>query len=366
MKIWKEIQLITDADEIKPAIAPIIISASRSTDIPAFHSEWLINRLKKGYISWINPFNRANPQYISFQEARLFVFWTKNPQPIIKHLSYLDELGLNYYFQYTLNNYENEGFEPNVPLLGHRVDTFISLSELIGKEKVIWRFDPLLLTEQLTVKVLLSRIWDIGNKLVSHTDKLVFSFADILSYQKVQNNMIRETDFYNKSDIHLAEFTNSQKKEFAEGIHKILQEWKLINPDFQIATCAEDIDLEKYQIAHNKCIDDELIEKLFPTDRKLMDLLGIKPKEQLLFSEEVQSKRPNLKDKGQRKACGCMISKDIGSYNTCNHLCVYCYANSSPAVVRKNLKELRPDSESILPVIGSPIRFYKPPNYLKI
>lgn len=349
MKFWKEIYLETDNGEIKPAIAPIIISASRSTDIPAFHSEWLINRLKKGYVSWINPFNRANPQYISFREARLFVFWTKNPKPLIQHLSYLDSLGLNYYFQYTLNNYENEGFEPNVPPLVHRVDTFISLSELIGKEKVIWRFDPLLLTGQLTVRELLTRIWELGNQLVSHTDKLVFSFADILSYQKVQNNLIRETDFYKKSDIHLAEFTVVQKTEFAEGIHKILKEWRKINPGFQIATCAEDIDLEKYDIAHNKCIDNELIEKLFPTDRKLMDLLGIKPTEQLLFGEDVQTKKPNLKDKGQRKTCSCMISKDIGSYNTCNHLCVYCYANTSPAVVRKNLQDLKPDSESILP-----------------
>ena len=235
-----------------------------------------------------------------------------------------------------------------MPPLKSRIETFISLSELIGKEKVIWLFYPLLLTAQLTVRELLTRIWELGNQLVRHTDKLVFSFADILSYQKVQHNLIRETDFYNKSDIHLAEFTNSQKKEFAEGIHKILQEWKMINPDFQIATCAEDIDLEKYKIAHNKCIDDELIERLFPTYRKLMDLLCIKPTEQLLFGEDVQTKKPNLKDKGQRKACGCMISKDIGSYNTCNHLCVYCYANTSPKVVRKNLKELSPDSESIL------------------
>ncbi len=353
MKIWKEVQLISDNGELKSAIAPLIISASRSNDIPAFHTEWLINRLKKGYVCWVNPFNRTSPQYISFQEAHLFVFWSKNPLPLMAHLPFLDQLGLNYYFQYTLNNYEVEGFEPNLPPLEKRVETFISLAELIGKEKVIWRFDPLLLTRQLTVKELLSRVRELGDQLVCHTDKLVFSFADILSYQKVQHNLLRETNFYNKSDIHLAEFTLIQKTEFAEGIHKILKEWQKINPDFQIATCAEDIDLDKYEIGHNKCIDDELIAKLFSKDRKLMELLGVKPEEKLLFGEEVQTKRTNLKDKGQRKICGCMISKDIGSYNTCNHLCVYCYANTSPSAVMKNLKELGHDSESIVPITSN-------------
>ncbi len=349
MKTWREVTIITDSGETKTGIAPLIISASRSTDIPAFHSEWLINRLKRGYVSWINPFNRTNPQYISFEEARLFVFWTKNPKPLIKHLTLLDQLGLNYYFHYTLNDYKKEGFEPNVASLESRVDTFIKLSESIGKEKVIWRFDPLLLTEQLTVSELLARIRNLGNKLINHTDKLVFSFADILSYRKVQSNLIKETAFYNKGDIHLAEFTVGQKNEFAAGIHRILIEWRKINPNFQIATCAEDVDLEKYQISHNKCIDDELIVKLFSKDLKLMDFLGLKPKELSLFDEEDKAKKQNLKDKGQRKACECIISKDIGSYNTCNHLCVYCYANTSPEVVRQNLKELGNDSESILP-----------------
>jgi len=349
MSIWKEVQLITDNGEIKQAIAPLIISASRSTDIPAFHSEWLINRLKRGYACWINPFNRANPQYISFQEAHLFVFWTKNPQPLISHLPFMDQLGLNYYFQYTLNNYEKEGFEPNLATLRSRIRNFINLSQLIGKGKVIWRFDPLLLTNELTVSELLSRVQELGNELVNHTDKLVFSFADVLAYQKVKNNLIRESPFYNESTIHLAEFSTAQKYEFATGIQKILNKWRKINPDFHLATCAEEIDLGKYQISHNKCIDDELIAKLFSKDINLMNFLGLKPEDQLLFGDEVLQKKRNLKDKGQRKACGCIISKDIGAYNTCNHLCIYCYANTSPSAVKKNLQELRPGSESILP-----------------
>jgi hypothetical protein len=352
MKSWNNIQITTDSGETKTGIAPLIISASRSTDIPAFHSEWLINRLKRGYVCWVNPFNRIKPQYISFSDARLIVFWTKNPEPLIRHLPVLDRMGLNYYFQYTLNDYEKEGFEPNVASLENRIGTFIQLSESIGKEKVIWRFDPLLLTQQLTVNELLERIRCLGSKLIRHTDKLVFSFADILAYRKVQSNLIRGTDFYNNGNIQLAEFTVVQKHEFAAGMQQILAEWRRVNSNFQVATCAEEIDLEQYGIAHNKCIDEVLIAKLFPDDSKLMEFLGLKLdlQQTLRFGDgDSQVKRPKLKDKGQRKACKCVISKDIGSYNTCNHLCVYCYANTSPEVVRKNLKELGKDSERILP-----------------
>jgi len=348
MKIWKEIQLINDSGEQKPAIAPLIVSVSRSTDIPAFHSKWLINRINKGYVCWVNRFNPTRPQYISFQEARLFIFWTKNPVPMIPSLHWFDERGYNYYFQYTLNNYEKEGFEPYVPPLADRIETFKQLSGLIGKQKVIWRFDPLVLSSQLTVEELLIRILELGNQLINHTDKLVFSFGDILRYRNVPKNMIRETEVYTKSTIHLAEFNPTQKIEFAEGVQNYLLEWRKINPDFQIASCAEDIDLEKYQIIHNKCIDDGLIIKLFPKEVKLMELLGVSPKTDLLFLQESGAKKVNLKDKGQRKACCCIVSKDIGFYNTCNHLCVYCYANSSATTVKKNLQRLENDSESIL------------------
>jgi DNA repair photolyase len=348
MPIWKEVDIITDNGEIKRAIAPVIISASRSTDIPAFHTDWLINRLKRGYVSWINPFRKSDPIYISFQEARLFVFWTKNPEPLLEYLPYIKGLGLNYYFQYTLNDYVKEGFERNIPALEHRIKTFIRLSEMIGKERVIWRFDPLLMVYDLPVNSLLLRISSIGNQLVTYTNKLVFSFADILRYRNVQNNLIREYPHYNDSYHYPAEFEYKQKIALAEGIGKLFSEWIKINPDFLIATCAEDIELENYRISHNKCIDDELIVKIFADDEKLMDCLGVSTNNLPIFREEVIEKRPGLKDKGQRKACGCIISKDIGSYNTCGHLCGYCYANSSPAVVQKNLQKLSTDSESIL------------------
>ena len=139
------------------ATAPVIISASRSTDIPAFYAKWFFYRLAKGYCVWYNPFNQQ-PMYISFKNCKVVVFWTKNPEPIIPYLSELDKRGIHYYFQVTLNDYMQEGFEPNVPPVAKRIETFKKLSQMIGKEKVIWRFDPLIVTPQLTPRMLLTRI----------------------------------------------------------------------------------------------------------------------------------------------------------------------------------------------------------------
>ena len=196
--------IITDSGEQVEALAPIIISASRSTDIPAFYVKWFFNRLAKGYCVWYNPFNRRK-MYVSFERCKAIVFWTKNPKPILPYLHELDRRGIHYYFQFTLNDYVSEGFEPNVPSVTQRVETFRELSEMIGKERVIWRFDPLIITPSITPRVLLSRIWKIGNQLKGYTDKLVFSFVDVKAYRKVQNNLIKETNCFTKEDVETAE-----------------------------------------------------------------------------------------------------------------------------------------------------------------
>ena len=144
---WDKITITKQDGEVVEAQAPVIISASRSTDIPAFYSEWFINRIKAGYVKWKNPFNGAF-LYVTFAKTRLIVFWSKNPRPIIKHLDFFKERKLNFYFQYTLNDYDVEKLEPRVPNASARVNTFIELSEKIGKDKVIWRFDPLILTDK--------------------------------------------------------------------------------------------------------------------------------------------------------------------------------------------------------------------------
>ncbi len=351
------ITLVTQFSQTVGATAPVIISASRSTDIPAFYAKWFFNRLEAGYCVWRNPFNQQ-PMRISFDQCKAIVFWTKNPKPIIPYLHELDEKGIHYYFQFTMNDYENEGFEPNVPKLEHRIETFKELSQKIGKERVIWRFDPLIVTSTLTPRELLKRIWNIGNKILGYTEKLVFSFADVKAYRKVQSNLVKDCPtLFNKENVATAEMTDDQRIEFVEGLVKCRAAWAEKGWDLTLATCAEEVDLQTYGIEHNRCIDSELLERISQGDNDFIYYLrtGKMPEKNNLFGNSnpttVLPPKPypkKLKDPGQRKICGCMISKDIGMYNTCRHFCVYCYANTSRETVLRNKDKHSDDSESII------------------
>ena len=312
--------ITTDSGEQVEALAPIIISASRSTDIPAFYAKWFFNRLAKGYCVWYNPFNRRK-MYVSFERCKAIVFWTKNPKPILPYLHELDRRGIHYYFQFTLNDYMSEGFEPNVPSVTQRVETFRELSEMIGKERVIWRFDPLIMT------------------------------PSVKSYRKGQDNMIKETNWFTKEDVETAEMNAMQRQETVEGLVKLREIWASTGWNVTLATCAEDIDLTVYGIEHNRCIDGDLMERVFGEDYELVYYLrtGQLPEPDLFGTfPALPDKRKELKDKGQRKACGCMISKDIGMYNTCSHFCVYCYANTSRECVQKNVAQCSDNSENLI------------------
>lgn len=316
---WKRTNIITSSGE-HDAVAPEVISASRSTDIPAFHAEWFVRRLRAGYVKWVNPFNQQ-PQYISFENAKVIVFWSKNPEPIVKHLPEIEKLGITYYFQYTVNDYETEGFEPNVPPLNDRLETFRRLSDMLGQERVIWRFDPLILTNLTCVGTLLSKLQSVGDKLHPYTRRLIFSFADISNYSKVQRNLM-------KAGIVYQDFTDDEIHEISAHIGQLCRTWGL-----NVFTCGERIDLSRHGIAKGKCIDDQLLLDMTGNDSDIMALFGYNKSAQPgLF--DISSRR-RLKDPGQREACGCVFSKDIGQYNTCSHMCVYCYANSSPELVKK-------------------------------
>lgn len=310
-KGWKKkkMDLKIDSTNVRvDAISPEVISASRSTDIPAFYSDWLINRLQEGYVVWTNPINQI-PQVVNLDNVKMIIFWTKNADPIIKHLETLDNMGIRYYFQYTVNDYENEGFEPNLPSLDHRIKTFQNLSELIGKEKVVWRFDPLLLSSQLNVASLVEKITNVGDRLYGFTNRLVFSFIDINIYSLVKRNLKNA----GLSDVR--ELSVEEMNEIASILQNINKKWQL-----SIATCGEVIDLTKYGIIKNKCVDPNIIELVCSDNQEFVQCI----------------KKIATKDLGQRNECGCMPSKDIGQYNTCMHRCVYCYANHYQSKVEQN------------------------------
>jgi len=229
-------------------------------------------------------------------------------------------------FHFTLNDYENENIEPGIPKLTERIETFRELSSRIGSKKVIWRADPLILSDTLTVETLLSRVEYIGNALFGSTERLVFSFVDIEEYKSVRDRL------KSSGTGGIREFTREEKIQFAKGLFRLNRSW-----GFDMFTCAEDIDLTSYGIQQGGCIDAVLMTELFHHDKKLMDFLG--PSVQTLlhsFGAGTNSRSaPALKDPGQRRECLCVCSKDIGQYNTCTHMCVYCYANRSEDLVRE-------------------------------
>lgn len=321
----EKVKIQRDNGETVDAQAPVIISASRSTDIPAFYADWFFHRLNVGYSAWVNPYNNVK-SYVSYQNTRLIVFWSKNPKPLLTHLDTLKEKGINCYIQYTLNDYEKENLEKGVPTLDARIETFRQLVDKLGYGKVIWRFDPLILTDNITADDLLHKIEYIGDRLKGYTEKLVFSFADIASYRKVKSNL-------DNNHIRYREFDEVSMNEFARQLAQLNQKW-----GYTLATCGEKIDIERFGIQHNRCIDDDLMAQYFADDKVLMKHLGIDIRHEELFDPVQIVHTKNNKDKGQRLFCGCIASKDVGEYNTCPHQCEYCYANTTKEVAIANWK----------------------------
>ena len=343
MASWDKVEITLDNGMKVQAQAPVIVSASRSTDIPAFYSDWFLHRIKdKGYSAWTNPFNGVK-SYVSYAKTHFIVFWSKNPRPLIDSglLDYLKEQNIGCYIQYSLNDYECDGLEKGVRPLAERIETFKLLVDKLGKGAVIWRFDPLILTETIGVNDLLRKIEFIGDSLNGYTEKLVFSFADIASYRKVKANL-------EKSNIPYREWTEDTMLEFASKLAELNKKW-----GYELATCGEKIDIEQFGIKHNHCVDDRLIVRLGYHSPELMKFLNAKflqsqaVQPDLFAMEETPDAIPldngqyaiiknNNNDNGQRAFCGCMAAKDIGEYNTCIHLCEYCYANTSKEAAKRN------------------------------
>jgi DNA repair photolyase len=276
----------------------MILSVSRRTDIPAFYSEWFFNRIKEGFLYVKNPINRKQISKIMIKQNVIdcIVFWTKNPKPMLDNLDLLSEYA--YYFQYTLNPY-GKTIEQNVPFLDESINIFKRLSDKIGPEKVIWRYDPIFITKEFNSIKHIYTFEKIAKSLSKYTDKCVISFLDV--YKKCERNM---------KILMYRTLTDEEILILSSEISKIAMEHGII-----LETCAEEIDLTSIGIIKGKCIDDELISKI--SNKNL--IIG--------------------KDKNQREICGCVASIDIGSYNTCKHNCIYCYANYDLNTVLKNSNE---------------------------
>lgn len=297
----------------------MIISASRRTDIPAFYSEWFMKRINEGFFYSINPFNRKYVKEVSLstKDVDVIVFWSKNPKPIIRYLDLLESRGYNYYFQFTLNDYPKI-FEPNVPPIEERIEIFREMSNKIGNKKVIWRYDPIILSSITDIDYHLDKIYNISHKLKGCTQRLIISFLDY--YGKVKNRLNKLSKAEGIEILDIVDINNNDK------LLKLLSEINKISEgiNLNVFTCAERIELDQTGIKHGSCIDIELINNLFHINKYY------------------------LKDKYQRKECLCAESVDMGVYDTCKFQCNYCYANSSSKMIRANIERHKIDNPTLI------------------
>lgn len=276
----------------------MILSVSRRTDIPNYYSEWFYNRIKDGFLYVRNPMNPHQISKISLSPGIVdcIVFWTKNPANMMSRLNELQNY--KYYFQFTLTGYGKD-VEPNLPNKRNGlIKTFQELSESIGSEKVVWRYDPILLNEKYVPEYHIKAFEEIASQLNGYTHKVVISFVDL--YAKTKRNT---------EGLNIKKINNDEIMDVARKMAEIAKKNQL-----SIETCAEQIDLGETGIAHGSCIDKDLIEQLIGCRLKVN------------------------KDKNQRDECGCFESVEVGTYNTCKNGCKYCYANFNEERVKDSVK----------------------------
>lgn len=293
----------------------MIISASRRTDIPAFYVQWFMNRIKAGWCLVPNPVNHKRLFRVSLRPENVdaIVFWSKDPSPLLPYLNEIDDAGFRYYFQFTLNDYPHM-LEPNLPPLGKRLDTFHRLSQRIGSQRVIWRYDPIIISNLTPPAYHLHRFSQLAKALNGATRRVMVSFVCL----------------YRKTEHRLSALEKHSGFKFTRGLIceanlKLLQELAAIadQNSIQMLTCAASPEIQAAGIPPGKCIDDELIQKLWALD------IGYH------------------KDPSQRQHCLCTLSKDIGVMDTCLHGCVYCYSTRNLALAKRHHREHNPDSPAL-------------------
>ncbi len=285
----------------------MIINTGMRTDIPAFYSEWFMNRIRAGFVLVRNPYN---PERITRYEldpdvVDCLAFCTKNPAPMLKHLGELK--AYHQYWFVTITPYGTD-IEPNVPPKEKVMQDFITLSESVGADCVSWRYDPIFIDGTYTLERHISDFEQMCKTLSGYTHVCVISFIDL--YEKVKRNFPQVRTVSRQERITIG-------KTFAEIGRK---------HGITIKACAEGKELAPYGVDCNGCMTKET------------------------FEAAVGSRLNVLKIKSQRPECACVLGTDIGAYDTCGHLCRYCYANSDRENVRRNM--LLHDPNSPLPVGG--------------
>lgn len=302
----------------------MIISASRRTDIPAFYARWFIQRIRAGSCTVPNPFNADQVTHVSLapEQVDAIVFWTRNPRPLFPYLADLDARGYRYYFQYTLTGYPRT-IDPFSPPPTAAIQTFRALAERIGPQRVIWRYDPILIGQATDPEYHRLAFERLAEALSGCTRRVVVSWLDV--YAKARKRLAAMESAcagltWTKDDLQasqnplpapLGDLMNSLTT--CAGKHGM-----------EIQSCAEASDLRPFGIQPGKCIDANLLQRVFGLDI------------------------PYAKDPNQRPACGCIAAKDIGMYDSCLFGCVYCYATSSFERARRNYDSHNPAGASLL------------------
>jgi len=292
-----------------------VVSASRRTDIPAFHAEWFMHRIRKGFVRVLSPFGGGIFDVsLMPQDVAAIVFWTKNAAPILPHLEELSNLGHCFTFLYTINNYPIS-VEPAVPEWGHTISVVEQLCGRFSPAVFRWRYDTIVLSESLSWSWHKRNFQRLCRSLAPYVRECIFSFCDY--YRKTVRNMERGAQDYWRPD-------EAQCREMAEEMAEAAKEWGI-----SVASCAHDL-LVSENVVKARCIDPAFLS-------------------QVADSPERRAAVKELKAAPTRKDCGCAASRDIGAYDTCLHGCIYCYANADPESARRNVARIRKDSDCLDP-----------------
>ena len=285
----------------------MIIQTGMRTDIPAFYSEWFINRIKAGFVLVRNPYNpvQVTRYSLSPDVVDLISFCTKNPSPMLDKMDHLTPYG-QYWFV-TITPYGKD-IEPNVPDKQKVMDDFKRLSDHVGIDSIGWRYDPILTDSQHSVQWHIGKFEEMAKTLSGYTKTCVISFIDI--YKKVEKNFPQARAVSHQDKMTIG-------KAFIEIAG---------NYGMTIRPCAEGTDLAPYGADCSGC-------------------MTVKTYETALHSNLTVPK----KSKNQRNGeCACLLGTDIGAYDTCGHLCRYCYANTDPDLVKENMRKHDPNSPFLL------------------